>query len=225
MENDIERFGNSLNAIIEEEKAKFNQFNDLQSLCGNIKNTYLFKCDKPDNKNDDTKITCKQYIFSNKRASISEKLKESDEDAAKRFEKILSKTNLFTKKIKDEVNLPLKKSEDKPIFVGLSKAENIIPRNHPRINSPTRKITIAKRKMTIHAVIQLQHFINNAGRNIIEYVEITFIENTTIPHYMHFIFHSIHIFNWDGIQKHYTYVFHGERLYFKPNQPAIKPDK
>ncbi len=67
-------------------------------------------------------------------------------------------------------------------------------------------------------------FKNNAGRNIIEYVEITFMENSTIPHYMHFIFNSIHIFNWDVIQKYYTYVFHGERLYFKPNQPAIKPN-
>ena len=64
-----------------------------------------------------------------------------------------------SKQNKDEVNLPLKESEDKAIFGGLSNAENIIPRNHPRINSPIlnlrprkkRKMTIAKRKMTIHA--------------------------------------------------------------------------
>ena len=146
MENDIERFGNSLNTIIEEVKAKFNQLNDLQSLWGNIKNTYLFKCDKPDNENDDTKITYKQYILGNKRSSISEKLKESDEDAAKRFKKILSKTNLFTKQNKDEVNLPLKESEDKSMFAGLSNAENIIPQNYPRINSPTLNLRSRRKK-------------------------------------------------------------------------------
>jgi hypothetical protein len=136
MENDIERFGNSLNTIIEDVKAKFNQLIDLQSLWGNIKNTYLFKCDEQDNKNGGAGIIYEQCILGNKRASIPEKLNESEEDAAKRFDKILSKTNKFTKQNKDEVNLPLKESEDKPIFVGLSNAENIIPHNHPRINSP-----------------------------------------------------------------------------------------